>query len=569
MTLKTLPLSALCPAKDNPRRSFDKDAIVSLAESIKTDGVLQNLVVEPDGDGRFRVVSGTRRLLALKLLKRQGSIDGEYKVPVEVRKGLENGDALRIATVENVQRVALDPVDEAEAFAAMLQQGAAIEDVAAKTGLSEQTIRRRLAISNLCDEAKASIRSDELSLAIAEAMTLGTHEQQRSILKDLKGGTELDRDAVREMLLSEKPSVSFAIFPLEKYTGTFTRDLFGGEDTTYFDDAEQFLALQKEAVEGLAEKHRKKAPWVDVYNVYGVPWWQYREAKKLEHGGVVINLKPSGRVEIKKDLMRHEVKQEVVETTRETPEAPKERPAVGKGLVRYAACQKSVAVQAALLDDSRKAKELAVTYLLLGFEPNRSLRIDAHPSVMECGAFQPAPKALLRSRSEASLLLEKVGMVLDERSGMPTGAGTTELELYEAVKKLSSEELERLSTLLVVLSFGQRSIDELDVEESLFNRVAADLNVAMRDWWIPDARFLDLLRKEQLELVAIESGASIRLGKLNGYAKKELVSALVKHFERTAAFDAVLDEHDTKGRSWVPGAMHFPAQRAATMADPV
>src|SRR6266571_435111 len=102
MTLKTLPLSALCPPKDNPRRNIDQAAIASLAESIKTDGVLQNLVVEPDGAGKFRVISGKRRFLALKLLKRQGTIDGDFKVPVEVRKNLGNGDALRIATVENV-----------------------------------------------------------------------------------------------------------------------------------------------------------------------------------------------------------------------------------------------------------------------------------------------------------------------------------------------------------------------------------------------------------------------------------------------------------------------------------
>ena len=56
MTLKTVPLSALCPAKGNPRRHIDKGAIAGLAESIKNDGVLQNLVVEKCDDGKFRVV---------------------------------------------------------------------------------------------------------------------------------------------------------------------------------------------------------------------------------------------------------------------------------------------------------------------------------------------------------------------------------------------------------------------------------------------------------------------------------------------------------------------------------
>ena len=67
MTLKNVALSALCPSKDNPRRHLDKDAIAGLAESIKTDGVLQNLVVEKTGEGTFRVRG--RALLALSARK--------------------------------------------------------------------------------------------------------------------------------------------------------------------------------------------------------------------------------------------------------------------------------------------------------------------------------------------------------------------------------------------------------------------------------------------------------------------------------------------------------------------
>jgi ParB family chromosome partitioning protein len=570
MTLKSVPLSMLCPPKDNPRRTLDKAAIASLAESIKTDGVLQNLVVEPDDDGKFRVVSGKRRFLALKLLKRQGKIDDDFKVPVEVRKNLQNGDALRIATVENVQRAALDPVDEAEAFAGMLQNGATIEDLTAKTGLSPQTIRRRLAVSDLCDEVKVAIRKGELPLGTAEAMTLGTAEQQRSILNDIKEGSDLDGDGIREMLLAEKPSAAIAIFSMENYTGTFTRDLFGDEESTYFDDIEQFMALQKEAADTLAEKHGKNAAWVDVYNVYGVPWWQYREAKKREAAGVVINLKPTGLVEIKKGLARHEVKEQVVEATKETPEAAKERPVVSAGLVRYVALQKSMVVQAALLGNPRKAKEAAAVYLLLAFGPGHPVRIAMHQCITSCGASEKKSKAFTTVRAEASELLGRVMRLVDD-FGSPAWAGSSEdtpLELYKAVQALSNEDLDRLTALLIVLSFGQCGVEELDTEESLFNTVAADLGVALRDWWTPDAEFFNLMRKDQLEALAIESGASMRMSKLKDYSKKDLVNALAKYFERTADPAAELDEHDQKGRTWLPGTMSFPARAIATMADP-
>lgn len=569
MSLKNVPLSTLSPSKSNPRRKIDQAAIEGLAASIKTDGVLQNLVVEPCGDEKFRIVSGHRRYLALKLLKRRKAIDDDFKVPVDIRKNLDEADALRIATIENVQRADLDPIDEAEAFAAMLQNGAAIEDVSAKTGLSDQTIRRRLALANLSKPVKVAVRKGELPLGVAEALTLATEDQQRQLLKEIRDGAELDRDAIRELLLAEKPSAAIAIFPLEKYAGTFTRDLFGDEGSTYFDDVEQFHALQKEAVESLAEKHRQKAAWVEVYNVYSVAWWQYRKAKKGEAAGVVINLKPTGRVEIEKGLVRHEVKREVAEATRETPEAPTERPVVPKGLVRYAGIQKSMAVQAALLENPRKAKEVAAVCLLQAYGAGQFVRINIHPCIAGSAALERKPKAFTKVRAEATRILASVRTRVDDDGQLVTAGNGADPALcsYEAVQALSDDELDRLCAILVVLSFGQHGLDELDTEETLFNRVAANLGLALRDWWTPDAEFLAFMRKDQLDAVAIESGASLRLGKTKAFSKKDLVDGLARQFERAVKANAKSDEHDEKVRRWLPGAMSFPARESVTMAD--
>jgi hypothetical protein len=133
---------------------------------------------------------------------------------------------------------------------------------------------------------------------------------------------------------------------------------------------------------------------------------------------------------------------------------------------------------------------------------------------------------------------------------------------------LRPAELERLTGLVVLLSFGQCNVESLDAEESLFNRVAADLGLAIRDWWPADEEFLALVRKDQLEAVAIESRASLRMGKLKGYSKKDLVGGLARHFERTADLAATLDEHDQRDRNWIPGAMSFPARAAVTMVYP-
>ncbi len=256
-------------------------------------------------------------------------------------------------------------------------------------------------------------------------------------------------------LHSEKPSAAIAIFPLEKYTGTYTRDLFEEDESTYFDDAEQFFALQNEAVEALAEEHRAKVAWVDVLNVYAVSWWRYREAKRKEPAGVVINPKPNGRVEIRKGLARYEVTQEVTEAINESL-APRERPAVSKGLVRYAALQKSMAVQAALLSNPRKGKEVAAVHLLLAFGTDNSVRIAMHPCVAGCGSLEIKPQALTAVLAEASELLRGVMRLADD-FGSPTWTGAAEetpLELYKAVQRLSDKDLDRLSVWLILLSFG-------------------------------------------------------------------------------------------------------------------
>jgi len=112
MNIQTIPLQSIQPPHANPRRGIDPAQIEGLAASIRQDGLLQNLVVTRSKGKQFRIVSGERRFRALKLLQERGEIAEDYEVPVEVRAQLSKEDALRLATVENVQREDLPPLDE-------------------------------------------------------------------------------------------------------------------------------------------------------------------------------------------------------------------------------------------------------------------------------------------------------------------------------------------------------------------------------------------------------------------------------------------------------------------------
>jgi len=105
MTMQNVSLSSLEPSRGNPRKGMDRKTIEGLAASIKTDGLLQNLVVSPlkgqrGGNGKhYQVVSGERRLRALRLLQERGELAEDFAVPVEIRSDLSKDQTLRIATV--------------------------------------------------------------------------------------------------------------------------------------------------------------------------------------------------------------------------------------------------------------------------------------------------------------------------------------------------------------------------------------------------------------------------------------------------------------------------------------
>lgn len=144
MTPQSVLLSSLQPPKGNPRTALDPDRLEGLAASIRTDGLLQNLVVTRlKGRGeRYRIVSGERRFRALKLLEEQAEITGDFAVPVEIRSKLSEDETLRLATVEDLQRENLPPLDEAAAFAGLVKDGARLDDLAARTGLSLIVVSR-------------------------------------------------------------------------------------------------------------------------------------------------------------------------------------------------------------------------------------------------------------------------------------------------------------------------------------------------------------------------------------------------------------------------------------------
>ena len=560
----TAPFSALLAPKGNPRRAFDKKAIEGLAQSIKRDGVLQNLIVKPEGKNGFRVVTGKRRYLALKLLSDRGDIADTYRVPIKLSGNASAADLDRIATVENVQREALDPIDEAEAFAKLLTKGAKAENISAETGVSVPTIRRRLALADLAPEVKEAVRAKALPLSLAEALTLAPQGEQKGLLKEIKRYGHIDARQLRAHILDEKPSVATAVFPLEKYKGTFTKDLFAEKETTYFDDREQFATLQRQAVETQAEALRKEFAWVEVAAEQTVPWWQYREAKAKEAKGAIIHLSPSGRVEVRKGLIKHEVDKSVAKRERKK-EKPTERPAYSRPTLRYVNAHVTLATQMALMENPRKAKE-ATAILLLGGCPGAAISLKAHEALRELAKQPGSSNAYELVDTCAQKLLGKLGVRAETKDGPPSWARLHHAagdwtHVIAGIRSLTGVELDALIAMLVILCLGVKHIEAAEPEGTFFSDLGKDLALDMRKVWTPDEVFLAGLQRDDLLKVAGDCGASPKHPGLARASKKELVATLSSYFKRTADPKAALDEHDAKGRAWLPECMRVVSQR--------
>lgn len=153
--IEYIPVTDLYPHPDNPRK--DLGDLTELADSIRQNGVMQNLTVTPRESGGYTVVIGHRRLAAAKLA-------GRSTVPCAVTD-MDEKKQLRTMMMENMQRSDLTVYEQAQGFQLMLDMGDSIEDVSESTGFSEATIRRRTKLLELDQEKFAAAQKRGATLA--------------------------------------------------------------------------------------------------------------------------------------------------------------------------------------------------------------------------------------------------------------------------------------------------------------------------------------------------------------------------------------------------------------------
>jgi len=197
--LRELPVGLIKPNPGQPRTKFDPEALAALAASIESSGIVQPLLVRPLPDGSYELVAGERRWRAAQQA-------GLEKVPAVVREQAE-AERLQAALIENMVREDLNPVEEAKACAALVEDlGLTREELARRVGRSRPAVSNLIRLLELPDETLALLEGGELSEGHGKAL-LGAsgNDVRRRLARDAVRGGWSVRETENRVRLAGQP----------------------------------------------------------------------------------------------------------------------------------------------------------------------------------------------------------------------------------------------------------------------------------------------------------------------------------------------------------------------------
>ncbi len=200
MEIQNLDLSLVFPSPMNPRKTFDEDSLVELADSIEKQGLHQPVTVRPkmlDPDepviAGYEIVCGERRYRAYRILSERWEVLDTVapaghtynrfgRIPAIVRE-MSDEEAFEAMITENLQRQDVNPMEEAYAFGQLIERGKTAEEVAAKFGKSIRFIQDRVKLNNLIPELGVAVKEDKMSISAAMIICKLDADDQREFFR--------------------------------------------------------------------------------------------------------------------------------------------------------------------------------------------------------------------------------------------------------------------------------------------------------------------------------------------------------------------------------------------------
>lgn len=176
--LKDLPIEFLQRGKYQPRRDMHPEALEELSESIKSQGVMQPIIVRPIGEDKYEIIAGERRWRATQLA-------GIDKIPAVIRD-VPDETAIAMALIENIQREDLNPMEEAFALKRLQDEFELThQEVAEAVGKSRTAVTNLLRLINLTDDVRTMLEHGDLEMGHARSLLSLTESQQRNAAREI------------------------------------------------------------------------------------------------------------------------------------------------------------------------------------------------------------------------------------------------------------------------------------------------------------------------------------------------------------------------------------------------
>jgi ParB family transcriptional regulator, chromosome partitioning protein len=544
MELMHIPLSELAIAKVNVRHGVKKADYKDLIPSIKERGILQPLLVRKNGHG-YEIIAGRRRFLAACSLEKEG-LEVEA-VPCAIMAKGDDAAAVEASLIENVAHLPMDDMDQFEAFQRLLKEGRSVEDIANVFGVTELTVKRRLAIANLAPKVRQLYRTEDIDAETLRALTMASKQQQKDWLvlyEDEEQQAPMGQGLKRWLLGGQNISTKNALFDLATYQGEIVSDLFGEE--CYFANPDSFWALQDKAIAAKRDEYLAQG-WTRVEimsrgdRFYE---WDFEKAGKKKGGAVYITASERGEVEFHEGyLSRAEArKRDKLETGEvEPPKATK--PELTTPMQNYVELHRLAAIRLELLNHPQIALRLVLAHMIVGSslwmvkpEPMKA----AKPEIGASVAVNPATLAFEERRRE---LLNLCGFEEDRTELVrPNGDDYSLAHLFARLLKLPEDDVLRLLALAMA--------ETLACSTATSEAVAMTTSATLNDWR-PDDAFFDLLGGKDVVQAMLADIASPAVADGNKGETSKVQKGIIKDFL-----------HGTNSREhkmdWLPPYFKFP-----------
>lgn len=259
--IQSIPLKKLVLSPRNVRKSSDVLADLQLRADIAARGLLQNLVVRKAKRGKFEVEAGGRRLAALQALADEGTLPKIHEVTCLVIEG-EESEVRETSLAENFQRLAMNPADEAQAFAAIIEAGANVEDVARRFGLTVRFVEGRLRLAGLAPCIFEALAEGAITLDMAKAYgAISDVDRQAHVFAELQDAWyQVTPDTIRRMVLdatvrgSDPRAVLVGRDAYLAAGGRIERELFDDDASESWIDIVLLEGLAQQAMDEAASK---------------------------------------------------------------------------------------------------------------------------------------------------------------------------------------------------------------------------------------------------------------------------------------------------------------------------